>query len=152
MDGNILYKVSDPVNPQDVATKEYADKMVNNIGKYVDKKNAYIKREVDDFTKLLDYVKNTVDKRPHIIMVHTSYSGPLHKNEFQFSFGGNEANNSTTGFLIPHLGRIKKIKMRTPINKESFEDRVIKKDLVNVDYEDGFFLFTKKKLMVFINI
>ena len=25
MNGNTLYKVSDPVNPQDVATKEYAD-------------------------------------------------------------------------------------------------------------------------------
>ena len=26
MKGNTLYNVSDPVNPQDVATKEYADK------------------------------------------------------------------------------------------------------------------------------
>ena len=26
MNGNTLYNVSDPVNPQDVATKEYADK------------------------------------------------------------------------------------------------------------------------------
>ena len=42
--------------------------------------------------------------------------------------------------------------MRTPINKESFEDRVIKRDQVDVDYSDGFFLFTKKKKkkMVFI--
>ena len=30
--------VSNPVNPQVVATKEYADKMVNNVGKYVDEK------------------------------------------------------------------------------------------------------------------
>ena len=72
MNGNTLYNVSDPVNPQDVAMKEY-----------------------------------TV-KRPHIIAVYASYSGPLSKNEFQFSFGGNKANNSTTGFLIPHSGRIKK--------------------------------------------
>ena len=27
MNSNTLYNVSDPVNPQDVATKEYADKM-----------------------------------------------------------------------------------------------------------------------------
>ena len=38
MNGNTLYNVSDPVNPQDVVIKEYADKMVNNIGKYVDEK------------------------------------------------------------------------------------------------------------------
>ena len=73
MNGNTLHNV-DPVNPQDVATKEYAD---NN-------------------------------NRSHIIAVHASYSGPLRKNEFQFSFGGNEAKNSNTGFLIPHSGRIKK--------------------------------------------
>ena len=73
MNGNTLYNVSNLVNPQDVATKEYADKMVN-IGKYVDEKNAYIKREVDDFMKLLDHVKKTIDERPHIIMVHASYS------------------------------------------------------------------------------
>ena len=38
MNGNTLYNVSDPVNPHDVATREYADKMVNNDGKYVDEK------------------------------------------------------------------------------------------------------------------
>ena len=29
MRGNTLYNVSDPINPQDVATKEYADKKTN---------------------------------------------------------------------------------------------------------------------------
>ena len=38
MKGNTLYNVADPVNPQDVAMKEYPDKMVNNVGKYVDEK------------------------------------------------------------------------------------------------------------------
>ena len=38
MKGNTLYNVADPVNPQDVATKEYTDKVVNNLGKYVDEK------------------------------------------------------------------------------------------------------------------
>ena len=37
-------------------------------------KNAYIKREVDDFTKLLDHVKKTIDERPHIIAVHANYT------------------------------------------------------------------------------
>ena len=31
MRGNTLYNVSDPVNPQDVATKKYADKVGNAI-------------------------------------------------------------------------------------------------------------------------
>ena len=73
MRGNTLYNVSNPVNPHGVATKEYADKMVNNVGKYVDEKNAYIKREVDDFTKLLDHVKKTIDERPHVIAALVSY-------------------------------------------------------------------------------
>ena len=71
--GNTLYNVADPVNPQDMATKEYADKMINNVGKYVDEKNAHIKRGVENFTKLLDHVKKTIDERSHIIAVHASY-------------------------------------------------------------------------------
>ena len=38
MKGNTLNNVSDPANPQDVATKDYVDK----VGKSVDDKNAYI--------------------------------------------------------------------------------------------------------------
>ena len=35
--------------------------------------------------------------------------------------------------------------MRTPINKESFEDSFIKKDQVDVNYmSNGFFLFTNR--------
>ena len=86
MRGYTLTNVLDPADAQDVATKEYADKMVNNVGKYVDEKNAYIKREVDDFTKLLDHVKKTIDERPHIIAAHASYHGDLIKGEYQFTF------------------------------------------------------------------
>ena len=74
MRGNTLYNVPDPVNPQDVATKEYADKKTN------------------------------------IIAVSTSYCGNLYKGDYQFSFGGNTC--KTVGFLMPHPGRIKKIKIR----------------------------------------
>ena len=31
MKGNTLYNVSDPVNPQDVATKEYTDKVGGGV-------------------------------------------------------------------------------------------------------------------------
>ena len=113
MRGNTLYNVSNPVNPQDVATKDYTN------------------------------------KRPHLIVVSASYIGLLRKDEFQFSFGGNEAKNSTTGFLVPHSGRIRKVKMRTPISKESFEDKISERDRVDIDFiNQGFFDFTNKKIMV----
>ena len=110
MRGNTLYNVPDSVNPQDVATKEYAD------------------------------------RSKHIIAVHASYHGPLRANEYQFSFGGNEINKSTTGFLIPHSGRIKKIKMKTPINKDSF-NKALEEGLVDINdfWQSGIFTFTRKK-------
>ena len=74
MRGNTLYNVSDPVNPQDVATKEYADIKTN------------------------------------IIAVSTNYCGDLFYGTHQFAFGGNACKES--GFLMPHPGRIKKIKVR----------------------------------------
>ena len=40
----------------------------------------------------------------------TSYCGNLYKGDYQFSFGGNTC--KTVGFLMPHPGRIKKIKIR----------------------------------------
>ena len=88
MKGITLNNVTDPVNPQNVATKEY------------------------------------VDKRKHIIAIHARYCGLLHKGEYQFKFGGDNIENceenidsyedfkgSTTGFLMPQSGRIKKIRM-----------------------------------------
>ena len=41
-------------------------------------------------------------------MAHASYHGYLRKGEFQFTFGG----NSGSGFLIPHSGRIRLIKVK----------------------------------------
>ena len=111
MNGNTLYNVPDPVNPQGVATKEYAD------------------------------------KRTHIIAVNATYHGDLIRFKYQFNFGGNKAYNSTTGFLVPHSGRIRKIKMRTPINKESFEGRILEKNRADVSFiKLGFFVFTNTKI------
>ena len=117
MKGNTLYNVSDPVNPQDVATKEYTD-----------------------------------NKRKHIITVHSYYIGPLRKHSCQFSFCGGLDENSYSkvfknpGFVIPHSGRIIKVKMKTPIYKETFRDLLIIKDRVDLDFtKDGFFIFTNLK-------
>ena len=151
MRGNTLYNVSDPVNPQDVASKEYADKVgganpffkengnykathtINmvynkllNLHKPTEPNDAATKDYVDYVSKTLkeslNNVINTINKRPHIIAVHARYCGPLIKGEYQFNFnGGNfktcdeivekykDFKGSTTGFFVPHSGRIKKI-------------------------------------------
>ena len=86
-------------------------------------------------------------KKTHIIAVHASYHGDLIKGEYQFTFGGTKAHNSTTGFLVPHSGRIRKIKMRTPISKESFEDRIFERNRINIGFiNQGFFVFTNTKI------
>ena len=45
MKGNTLYNVSDPVNPQDVATKEYADKRAHIIAVHAHYKGDLRKNE-----------------------------------------------------------------------------------------------------------
>ena len=86
MRGNTLYNVADPVNPQDVATKEYADKVGETL-----KENL---------------------RRKHIIAVNTYYCGNLYKGEYQFTFGGSACTALELGFLMPHSGHIIKIKSR----------------------------------------
>ena len=176
MRGNTIYNVADPVNPLDVATKEYVDdiKVSGGGGRPFYKENEEHKathRVNMMFNKLVnlhkpiepydattkdyvDYIKKEImeklEKRTHLIMVNANYTGPLLYNKFQFSFGGNEGKNSVTGFLIPQSGRIKKIKMRTPINEESFNKRVIeKKKLIQIIEMDSL-SSQKEKLMVFI--
>ena len=141
MKGNTLYNVADPVNPQDVATKEYADKVGGGSQFYKENDNykathtinmAYKKllnlhkptEPYDDATKdYVDYVVETlkeclniniIDERPHIIVVHSDYCGLLRKGEYQFVFGGNitQPSGAACGFLMPHSGRIKKIKVK----------------------------------------
>ena len=53
-----------------------------------------------------------MDKKKHIISVHTHYYGSLIKGKYQFTFGENETYTALSGFLIPHSGRIKKIVSR----------------------------------------
>ena len=69
--------LSTPSEPYGAATKEY-----------VDDKDASIKK--------------VIDERPHIIVVHAYYHGPLRKDEYQFAFGGSTRDfNGSTGFLVP---------------------------------------------------
>ena len=86
MKGNTLYNMSDPVNPQDVATKKYAD----------------------DVTEALKE-----RKRKTIIAAHASYHGDLIKDDYQFTFGGSSVksykkHNVFNGFLMPWGGYIKR--------------------------------------------
>ena len=114
---NKLVNLHKPTEQYDVATKDYVD--------YIEKEiKEKFKKEIKE--KLEKEIKEKLE-RTHLIMVNASYTGPLLNGKFQFSFGGNEGKNSATGFLIPQSGRIKKIKMRTPINKVSFNKRVIEK-------------------------
>ena len=117
---NKLFNLQKPTEPYDAVTKDYVD---------------YVEKEI----------KEKLEKREHLIAVHANYTGHLIPNKFQFSFGGNEGKNSITGFLIPQPGRIKKIKMRTPFNKENFNERVIEKKKINSDFSNGFFEFILKK-------
>ena len=138
MNGNTLYNVSDPVNPQDVATKEYADKvgggcpfhkendnykatntidmMYNklvNIHKPIEPYDAATKDYVD---YILKDIREKLEKQRSHIAATANYKSPLRKREFQLAFGGSVNTDSNTGFLVPHSGRIKKIVMRTSLN------------------------------------
>ena len=85
MRGNTIYNVADPVNPQDVVTKEYVDNVKG--GRVIGKKNT------------------------HIITASANYYGRLIKDTFQFSFGGVSLQQYKTeifnGFLMPYSGYIK---------------------------------------------
>ena len=146
---NKLVNLHKPTEQYDAATKDYVDYIEKEI-KEKFKKEIKEKLEKEIKEKLVKEIKEKREKREHLIMVNTNYTGPLLYSKFQFSFGGNEGKNSVTGFLIPLSGRIKKIKMRTPINEESFNKRVIeKKKLIQIIEMDSL-SSQKKKLMVFI--
>ena len=49
-------------------------------------------------------------KKTYIITVSTYHCSDLIKGEYQFTFGGNKCEKS--GFLMPHSGVIKRIKVR----------------------------------------
>ena len=130
MNGNNLYNVSDPVNPQDVATKEYADKVgggspfFKENGNY--KATHTINMAYNNLLKLhkptepydaatKDYVDYYVKKnlKKHMIAATASYHCDLIKGNYQFTFGGSskhpiyQYHNMYNGFLMPQSGYIK---------------------------------------------
>ena len=141
MNGNTLYNVSGPVYPQDVASKEYADKVGGGSPFFKENGNYQTTHAINmAFKKLLnlstpsepfeaatneyvDYVVETlkeslniniINERPRIIAIHSNYCGLLRKGEYQFVFGGNitKPSGGACGFLMPHSGRIKNIKVK----------------------------------------
>ena len=93
MNFNKLLNLQKPTEPYDAATKDY-----------------------------VDYIGKEIEKKKHLIAVHTRYCGPLKDGEYQFKFSGANFENceeivgqyedlkgSITGFVMPHSGNIKKI-------------------------------------------
>ena len=171
IDNHKMENLPDPVDEKDAVNKKYIDGIVENltlkqglirenggfnlvdsyinmnfnnirnVGLPKDESDAVPRRFVDSMIK---EVEEKINKRKQLIAVHASYTGPLIKDKYQFTFGGNETKNEYTGFLMPHSGRFKKIKMKTSITKKNFEDVVFKKDRADADFiGSGFFAFTK---------
>ena len=89
---NKLLNLHKPTEPYDAATKDYVDYVVETLKE-----------------RSLNTLKDSLNKNPHIIAVHTQYYGPLIKEKYQFTFGESKKDPGFSGFLIPHSGRIKKI-------------------------------------------
>ena len=101
-----------------------ASHTIENLGNPTKPKDAVTKEYVDN-TKGIDTIERHFI---HLITTHARYCGPLIKGEYQFDFnGGNfktceeivekykDFKGSTTGFLMPHSGRIKKLLLKVYI-------------------------------------
>ena len=171
IDNHKMENIPDPVDEKDAVNKKYIDDVVENltlkqglirenggfnlVDSYINMnfnniRNVGLPKQSEDAVprsfvdSMIKEVEEKINKRKQLIAVHASYTGPLIKNKFQFTFGGNETKNEYTGFLMPHSGRFKKIKMKTSITKKNFEDVVLKKDRADVDFiGSGFFAFIK---------
>ena len=79
---------------------------IRNVGNPKHEADAVPFGFVDDKIKA---VEEKIEKRKHLITVSTYFCGKLIKGEYQFPFGGNACEEA--GFLMPHSGRIKKVKI-----------------------------------------
>ena len=171
IDNHKIENLPDPVDEKDAANKKYIDGIIENltlkqglirenggfnlVDSYINMnfnsiRNVGFPNHNEDAVprsfvdSMIKEVEEKINKRKHLIAIHSSYTGPLIKNKEQFTFGGNDIKNEYTGFLMPHSGRFKKIKMKTSITKKNFEDVILKKNRADVDFiGSGFFAFTK---------
>ena len=127
-----LSDLTEPTKTSDAVTKKYVDDLIaDNVGNIGGGGSPFFKENGNyqathainmAFKKLLNLstpsepyeaaTKEYLDKRPHIIAVHTHYCGSLHEGEYHFIFKGNESYKLDTGFLILQSGRIKKIRIK----------------------------------------
>ena len=161
IDNHKMENLPDPVDDKDAVNKKYIDGIIENltlkqglirenggfnlVDSYInmnfnnirnlglpkDESDAVPRRFVDDMIK---EVEEKINKRKHLIAVHTRYCGELKKGEYHFKFSGANFENceeivgqyddlkgSITGFIMPHSGHIKKIICETLLFR-SFEN------------------------------
>ena len=136
IDNHKMENLPDPVDDKDAVNKKYIDGIVENltlkqglirenggfnlvdsyinmnfqnirnVGLPKDESDAVPRRFVDSMIK---EIEEKINKRKHLITVSTYFCGKLIKGEYQFPFGGNACEEA--GFLMPHSGRIKKVKL-----------------------------------------
>ena len=93
---------------------------IRNLGNPKSNTDAVPRSFVDDIVKNLE---EKIGKLPQLITVNTSYCGPLKEGEYPFKFGGRnleiceevflekykKIKGLSSGYVMPHSGRIKKI-------------------------------------------
>ena len=136
IDNHKMENLPDPVDEKDAVNKKYIDETfkeltlkqglqrenggfnlvdsyinmnfnnIRNVGTPKHNEDAVPRSFVENMIK---EVEEKINKRKHLIAVSTYFCGKLIKGEYQFPFGGNACEEA--GFLMPHSGRIKKVKL-----------------------------------------
>ena len=144
IDNNKVYNLPEPENDSDATTKKYVDELAKSLtlenallkenGGYNVLGNAYINMNFNRIKNVADPVhtsdavsKSFLDRTlveeielsrkraQHVIAATASYRGNLVKDEYQFSFSGDQfAVGVNNGFLMPHSGYIKRFVMKIP--------------------------------------